>query len=461
MTNMSGEEPTHAETRLSLGRLGGLTAYWVGLSIVWGSLTTIVLPRLVELAVPAAIKTTAISFVAGLQALVAIVVQPLSGAASDHLVTPWGRRRPLLALGVSVQIVLMLMLAMVQAYWVILAVMLCVEVASNLAQGPYQGLLPDLIPPGERGLGSGFLGAGNLAGQVVGVALSGLAIQAGAIPLAIVFCALSLAGGSLITILSVDETLGRSGRGVRHAVSWTRELLSPSRWVVPIRQTVLEVWGRDVLEHRDYLWLLASRLLVLMAAGTLQPFVYYYLEDAIGLGSAAGPLVAPLAGVVALVALASAIPGGAMTARWGGVRTVAVSATFGAVGAALFAVAPNYVSLFVIAVPFGLALGVFLSADWALLTDVAPLDQAGRYLGLSNTVTAGSAVLAVAISGPIADLVNSYRFGMGYRFVFVIAAVEFIIGVWCVLHVHEPSAGALRAAAETGPLEAHDASDRS
>jgi MFS family permease len=459
MSGIWSEERVEVRPRMSVRRLGGLTAYWVGLSITWGSLTTIVLPRLVEQAVPAAVKTSAISLVAALQAMVSIVVQPLSGAASDHLVTPWGRRRPLLVVGVALQVVLLLMLATVHAYLAILAVILCAELASNVAQGPYQGLLPDLIPPGERGLGSGFLGAGNLAGEVVGVALSGLAIQAGAIPLAVVFCSISLAGGSLITILSVDETQGRSGRGVRHAVDWTRELLSPSRWALPIRRMVFEVWGRDVLEHRDYLWLLASRLLILMAAGTLQPFVYYYLEDAIGLGSNAGPMVAPLAGAVALVALVSAIPGGAMSGRWGGVRTVFVSAMCGAVGAALFSVAPNYVSLFVIAIPFGMALGVFLSADWALLTDVAPLDQAGRYLGLSNTVTAGAAVLAVAISGPLADLVNSYRYGMGYRFVFVLAAIEFVIGAWCVTHVREISQKVLGPdeEAEAGPAEAHGA----
>jgi MFS family permease len=85
---------------------------------------------------------------------------------------------------------------------------------------------------------------------------------------------------------------------------------------------------------------------------------------------------------------------------------------------------------------------VFLSADWALLTDVAPLDQAGRYLGLSNTVTAGAGVLAVAIGGPIADLVNRYQFGLGYRAIFAIAALEFAVGAWSVLHVHEPRPGA-------------------
>ncbi len=93
-----------------------------------------------------------------------------------------------------------------------------------------------------------------------------------------------------------------------------------------------------------------------------------------------------------------------------------------------------------IAIPFGVALGVFLSADWALLVDVAPAGESGRYLGLSNTATAGASVLAVAIGGPVADIVNRFGPGYGYRAVFVLAALEFVIGSWCVAHVHEPRA---------------------
>ncbi len=432
------------EEAAGLRWLSVLTAYYFGLSVTWGSLTTIVLPRLVEQLVPAAIKTSALSLIAGLQAIVAIVVQPISGSASDRLVTPWGRRRPLMVIGVAAQLVLLIVLALSGSYWAILVVMLCIEVASNTAQGPYQGLLPDLVPRGRRGLASGFLGGAQMAGQVVGVAVAGVLVVAGHVALAVAFTAASLGIGTLITVAGVEERDGRSGEPHRPRLRWHAtgmgRFLEPSRWRRAVRTMVLEVWGGDVLEQRDYLWLLGSRLAILMATGTLQPFVYYYLEDSIGLGSQAGTLVAPLAGAVVLVALVAAIPGGAMTARWGRVRTVALSSVSGAVGAVAFAVAPSYLSLFAIAIPFGLAMGIFLSADWALLTDVAPPGEAGRYLGLSNTVTAASAVLAVAIGGPVADLINGMQFGAGYRAVFLLAAVEFAIGAWAVTHVHEPAA---------------------
>ena len=57
MTTSTAEAQADLRTRMSLRELGAMTAYWVRLSITWGSLTTIVLPRLVEQIVPPAIKT--------------------------------------------------------------------------------------------------------------------------------------------------------------------------------------------------------------------------------------------------------------------------------------------------------------------------------------------------------------------------------------------------------------------
>ena len=431
--------PVGGEYRPNLRGLGALTAYWVGLAVLWGAMLTVVEPQLVQELVPPEIKTTALALLFGVQAFVAILVQPVAGAASDRFVTPWGRRRPLLVAGVAVQVVFLIALTFAGSFLWVLIILVFVEIASNAAQGSYQGLLPDNVPVEGRGLASGLLGGGLLAGQIVGVAVAGAALVVGDTDLAIAFAAAALALGTVVTVLGVQERAGRSeASNHRVVVDWARHLVSPRSWIGPARATVLEVWGRDVLEQRDYLWLLASRLLMLMAAGSLQPFVLYYLQDSMGLGADAAAAVTPIAGAVALVALASAIPGGMLTNRLGRVRTVFFAGIAGGIGAFLFAVAPTYAFLFVVAIPFGAALGVFLSADWALLVDVAPQDEVGRYLGLSNTVTASASVLAVVIVGPVADVLNGVSFGLGYRVAFAIAALEFLVGAWCVLHVHEP-----------------------
>jgi MFS family permease len=411
-----------------------LSAYWFGLAVVWGALSTVVIPALVGARVPNELKGSAVALVAAVQALVAIVVQPMSGALSDRLTTRWGRRRPWMVVGVALQAVAVLALAVVPGYWPIVLLMAGVELASNAAQGPYQALLPDLLPAGRRGAASGVLGAATLGGQIIGAAMAGVAVAAGATSLAVWIAAVTVAAGMLVTVLGVGEP-AEAGAAA-----------APTPWRAAARQTLAGIWGRDLLERRSFLWLIASRLAVLMATGTLQPFILYYLSDSIGLGDRAGPAVAPIAAVVAFSAALVAIPAGVATTRFGRVRVVASGCAVGAVGALLFAVAPGYVALFFIAIPFGVALGSFLSADWALLVDVVPADQAGRFLGLANTVTSAGALLAVVIAGPVADLVNGWQAGLGYRAIFVLAAVEFAIGAWCVLRVVEPS----RASRPTG-----------
>lgn len=450
----------------------GLTAYWLGLSILWGSLTTIVLPSLVGGLVPVEVKASALALVTALQALVAMVVQPLAGAASDRLPTRFGRRRPWLVGGVTAQALCVVGLALAGGYWTIVAIMLLVELTSNVAQGPYQALLPDTVPSSRRGLASGFLGGAQLAGQVTGVAAAGAAVGAGAIHLAILFAAGSVWLGMAVTVASVREPVGVAGagpeaHGLASAGAWLSYLTSPRRWLGPVRTVALEVWGPDVLEQRDYLWVLASRLAILMATGCLQPFILYYLQDSIGLGAEAGLAVTPIAAVVAIVALIAAVPGGALASRWGRARMVALSGLVGAVAAIAFAAAQGYAQLLVVAAPFGVALGVFLSANWALLVEVVPADEAGRYLGLSNIVTAGAGLLAIVTAGPLADLVNRVEPGLGYRAIFLLAAVEFLVGAWCALRVREPPrpeaarAGTARGAVDASVTARADAGDAS
>jgi MFS family permease len=268
-TQPAGGIAARPELRADLARLSALTAYWLGLSVLWGTLSTIVLPRLVEQMVPAAVKTSALSLVAGLQALVSIIVQPMAGAASDRVATPWGRRRPFIFVGVLAQLVFLLLLARAGAFWVVLVAMLLIELASNTAQGPYQGLLPDIVPADCHGLASGLIGATQLAGQVIGVAVAGVLVTSGHEEGAIAFAGAAVGLGMLTTVIAIDEP-ARGTVAVRPS-AWLRTLVLPRHWLRPARTMLLDVWGPDVLARRDYLWLLVSRLAILMATGTLQP----------------------------------------------------------------------------------------------------------------------------------------------------------------------------------------------
>jgi MFS family permease len=56
-------------------------------------------------------------------------------------------------------------------------------------------------------------------------------------------------------------------------------------------------------------------------------------------------------------------------------------------------------------IPFGIGMGTFLSADWALMADVIPKETAGRYMGILNAGTAMAGPVFIIVAGPVQDLV--------------------------------------------------------
>jgi MFS family permease len=105
------------------------------------------------------------------------------------------------------------------------------------------------------------------------------------------------------------------------------------------------------------------------------------------------------------------------------------------------AVVPSYGLLLVAIVPLGLCLGVFLSVDWALMTDIIPKAESGRYMGISNVVTAGSGLIANATGALLAAgvILATSNANLGYRSIMVLMVLEFALGAWALTHVHEPA----------------------
>jgi MFS family permease len=105
----------------------------------------------------------------------------------------------------------------------------------------------------------------------------------------------------------------------------------------------------------------------------------------------------------------------------------------------IIAAAPDVLVATVGAAMFGASQGTFLSVDWALMTDIIPRASSGRYMGLSNVVTASSTTIAVAIGGPVIDIVNrSAGVGAGPRWELVLGIGYFVLGALALRPVAEP-----------------------
>ena len=167
----------------------------------------------------------------------------------------------------------------------------------------------------------------------------------------------------------------------------------------------------------------------------------------------------PVIIAVAFSALLAAVPGGWISSRIGRKPVLYVAIALGLVGALLLAFGPAYWMVIAAAVPIGVCSGVFLGVDWALMTDIIPKAESGRYMGISNIAVASAGPIASTVGGIVVFVVVTAAAnaaggpGLAYRAIFVVMAVELAIGAWALRHVHEPAPARKRQLGAEAPAE--------
>ena len=79
-----------------------------------------------------------------------------------------------------------------------------------------------------------------------------------------------------------------------------------------------------------------------------------------------------------------------------------------------------------------------MATSWALGTSLAPKEEAGRYLGISNLAGAGAGIVGAGIGGPLADQINALQGGVGYLILFAICVGLFLTSILVLKNVHPP-----------------------
>ena len=108
--------------------------------------------------------------------LVALIVQPVAAALSDYTRSRLGRRRPWILVGTSLDVIFLILLANSHTFLALAVLIVLLQFSSNLAQGPFQGYVPDLVPESQVGLASGLVGTMQVSGQLVGAVIAGFAV---------------------------------------------------------------------------------------------------------------------------------------------------------------------------------------------------------------------------------------------------------------------------------------------
>jgi MFS family permease len=417
-----GARPTIPLPKLALVRI---SAFWLGLTSIDAVVNAAVQSRLkFDHLVDPGTEGRSLALVAAASFFFAIAVQPTVGAISDYASTRWGRRKPFIVAGALFDALFLIGIASANSLLAIAAFVTLLSLSTNVARGPFQGYVPDLVPEEQVGLASSMVGLMQVLGNVLGFGLAAVANSQGSVGLAI----LAIASIELVTMISVVI-------GVPNGPP--AKLRQGRSWVAIAKET----WATDILRERSYVWLLASRLLILMGGASLLNFILLsYLPDGLGLTreETSGVFILMLA-IASVVSLLAIVPAARISDRIGRKPVIYACTAIGAFGVLLIAIAPGVPVAVVGAALFGASQGTFLAVDWALMTDIIPRASSGRYMGLSNVVTASSTTIAVIIGGFVIDLVNKqFGLGSGVRIELLFGVAYFALGAMLLRPVVEP-----------------------
>lgn len=482
-----------------------INSYWLGLNISAGIITPVLLPYLVALFVSGDQKNTFLATVRVLGLIVAMLVQPLAGMLSDRSTSRWGKRRPFIFWGTTFDLVFLVIIAasptfigspldarlvpllgVSTAYVVLILGIVLLQGSSNVAQGALQGLLPDLVPPEQRGRSSGVKAVLEVVVPsllIIGIGVGPL-VDAGRIGIVAVIIGGALILTMLITVLFVKEQpqVVKSSEPLREAILRIMGLTAifvvisqAALWMVRTgsstmasRQIALGFQvavvgvlgliamagaiflgvyfgarvgiGRDAPRQRSFIWWVVNRLLFLAAIGSIQGFALFFLRDVLQIENAA-TMTTILMAVVAFFLLVSALGGGYLADRIGRKRLVTTACLIAAGGAIILLFAQSMTLVILAGCILGIGTGIFMATNWALGTDLAPPHQSGRYLGISNLAGAGAGIVGAGIGGPIADFFNRLQPGLGYLVIFAIYAGLFLVAALTLRWIPEPQKG--------------------
>ena len=384
-----------------------INTYWVGLSFMWNSLHVILLPVILLQFTPEGMKNTYLGVLTFFGLVVAMILQPISGAISDNWRSRWGRRRPLILIGTLFDFLFLIILGWSGGLvWVFIGY-IGLQVSSNIAHGPAQGLLPDLIPPEKIGAASGLKNFMDMSGIIVASLVVGnmLGPKNENVTAVIIVIMVVLAVFTTITLI------------------WAKEKPSNGEGPMTASPPLREQLRVDVRGNKPFFWMIAQRLLFLVGIYALQSFIFFYIQDFLQAPDPAkstGNLTATLGVVLVLSALA----GGWLTDRFGSIVMTIIAGVLVTTGYVLLLTVHDLQLLTWLGVLIGGGMGLFLTANWAMANRLAPKLESGKYMGLTNLATAGAAALA-RLEGPGIDFFNNASKGAwyGYKGMFILAAV--------------------------------------
>jgi Na+/melibiose symporter-like transporter len=363
--------------------------------------------------------------------VVAMLVQPIVGVFSDRARSRWGRRLPFILLGALMIAGSLYLLALAPSLWVLVLGILLIQMSSNILQGPWQALIPDLVPEQQRGTVSGLKAMMDILALVVGRAVAGYFF--GRVP--------ELGEAAVLMAVSVPVlvfVLGLIATSV-----WAREKTDPASEPVAtqsVGEALKKAFSVDWRAYPTFRWWFFNRMLFWGAFIFLNTFLVTYMIGVLKMTEAdAQKFVGSLSTIIGGALLLMAVPAGLLSDKFGRKPLVMVAGLIAFAGTFTLLLARDRTMLTIGGAVIGLGIGAFLSANWAMITDIVPRAEAARYLGIANIATCLGSGGARLLGGLLIDPLNRAfdSSSVGFLTVYSLAALCFLASTLVILPLRQ------------------------
>jgi MFS family permease len=355
-----------------------------------------------------------LSLVAGVGALLAVVANPFFGKLSDRTSSRFGMRRPWMVLGLLGGSFGVLVVALAHNIAVLLIGWCIAQLFFNALLAALVAVLPDQVPPGQRGSVSGVLGVCVPVASVTGTFL--VKVFTGN-QLAMFMAPCAIAG---VFILLFATTMDDRRLPAADKPPWSMRELAGAFYLNPRKAP-------------DFAWAFASRFLFVLAYAFLATYQTLYLLNKIGSSADDIPRQVFLGTLVqSCVVVAASLLGGALS-DWTGRRKVfvVVASTVYGLGMFVIAAAGSFDVFLAGMAVGGLGFGVYVAVDLALAADVLPdTANAAKDLGVFNI----AAALPYSVAPALAPAILAIAEG-SYGVLYAVAGISAILGAAAILPV--------------------------
>jgi len=347
-----------------------------------------------------------ISWVLMTGAVVALVSNPVFGALSDRTRSRFGRRRPWLVGGVLCGCAALAVIGLAPTINIVLLGWCLAQLAYNAVLASLVAIIPDRIPPAQRGTVVGILGVCMPIGQITGTYL------------------VQLLSFNMTWVLVVPGLIGIAG--VLLLVFVLPEA-APAAHYAAGTQRPAAVAAAQPPDHRDFSWAWLSRVLFTTGSSFLQAYQPLFLLEKLRVDPADVPgLIFRSTLVGAGTVVVWSLIAGRLSDRTGRRKPfVMAGSVIQGLGLWLIATSDSYTMLLFGVALTGMGHGVYEGVDLALVTDVLPdRDRhAAKDLGLLNIAN----TLPQVIAPLFAPVILAVSHG-DYTLLFAVAGAVAVLG---------------------------------